>query len=93
MLLQMKRTTIMLDDDLMRRAKQSAAKRGITLTALIDEAVRERLARKPTPADKDDWVLPTFGDPNGKVAPGFDITDGASVQEFLDRGLPIEKLR
>lgn len=93
MLLQMKRTTIMLDDDLMRRAKSTAAERGITLTALIDEAVRERLARKEAVGAGDDWVLPAFGDPNGRVAPGFDITSNESIQEFLDEGLSIEQLR
>jgi hypothetical protein len=89
----MKRTTIRLDDELMRRAKSSAAERGITLTALIEEALRERLARKGAVNEGDDWVLPAYGDPNGKVAPGFDITSNESMREFMDRGLPIEKLR
>jgi hypothetical protein len=38
-------------------------------------------------------VLPAFGDPNGRVAPGFDITSNESIQGFLDEGLSIEQLR
>lgn len=93
MLKHMKRTTVRLDDDLMHQAKQSAAKRGITLTALIEEAIRERLARKPAGESGSDVVLPSFGSPDGRVAAGFDVADNAAVREFLDGGVPFEQLR
>jgi hypothetical protein len=93
MLLHMQRTTIRLDDDLMRSAKRSAADRGITLTALIDEAIRERLARRDTAGVAGDWDLPTWGDGTGRVAPGVDFTSNESIQDFLDEGLSIEQLR
>lgn len=38
------RTIISLDDDLHRRAKAYAAEQGTTLTALVEEALRTRLA-------------------------------------------------
>lgn len=38
------RTIISLDDDLHRRAKTYAAEHGTTLTALVEEALRARLA-------------------------------------------------
>jgi hypothetical protein len=38
------RTIITLDDDLHRRAKEYAAKTGTTLTALVQEALRAKLA-------------------------------------------------
>ena len=39
------RTTIRLDDTLLRDAKSYAAAAGMTLTALIEESLRARMAR------------------------------------------------
>lgn len=53
------RTIISLDDELHRRAKSYAAQQGTTLTALVEEALRARLAErsgKRRPAVR----LPTF---------------------------------
>ena len=44
------RTIISLDDDLHRRAKAYAAKTGTTLTALVEEALRAKLAARPRAA-------------------------------------------
>lgn len=41
------RTTMIIDDQLLKRAKQAAAGRGITLSALVEEALRAALARDP----------------------------------------------
>ena len=40
------RTIITLDDDLHRRAKAFAVKTGTTLTALVEEALRAKLAAR-----------------------------------------------
>jgi hypothetical protein len=40
------RTIISLDDELHRRAKSYAAEHGTTLTALVEEALRTRLAER-----------------------------------------------
>ena len=45
------RTTIRLSDELMREAKREAAKSGMTLTAIIEESLRERLARSLASAE------------------------------------------
>jgi hypothetical protein len=43
-------TTLRLDDELYRRAKAVAAEQGMSLTRLVEEAIRERLNRAaPTP--------------------------------------------
>lgn len=43
-------TTLRLDDELYRRAKAAAAEQGMSLTRLVEEAIRERLNRPaPTP--------------------------------------------
>lgn len=53
------RTIISLDDELHRRAKSYAAEHGTTLTALVEEALRARLAeRRSTRRPK--VRLPTF---------------------------------
>lgn len=39
------RTTLRLPDDLLKEAKKRAAERGTTLTALVEEALREALSR------------------------------------------------
>lgn len=53
------RTTLNLNDDLARRAKKAAADRGTTLTALIEDALREKLTRPAFPRGKR-RVLRTF---------------------------------
>jgi plasmid stability protein len=40
-----RRTQLLLDDDLHRRLRETAAERGISLGALIREAIDEKLAR------------------------------------------------
>ena len=45
----MARTTILIDDALLFEAKQLAAQRGTTLTAVLQEALRSYLAANRTP--------------------------------------------
>lgn len=42
--------TLRLDDDLHRRAKMEAARRGITLTRLIEEGLRAQLEQPVEPS-------------------------------------------
>ena len=75
------RTTVRLDDALLREAKKRAAERGTTLTALFEEALREKLARAERPAGAgESRPLPTFAG-NGPL-PGVDLHDTAAL---LDR--------
>ena len=77
------RTTIRLDDPLLREAKREAARSGMTLTALIEEALRERLARTASKAEPRSRVrLPTF---RGRgVAPGVDLDDSAALLDLME---------
>lgn len=43
------RTTLNLDDRLLRGAKKLAAERGVTLTSIVEEALREVLAEPSRP--------------------------------------------
>ena len=73
------RTIITLDDDLHRRAKAYAARSGISLTRLVEEALRARLAAGRG-AVKAPVTLPVFC--------GDGLQDGVSLDhmgEVLDR--------
>jgi hypothetical protein len=79
------RTTIRLDDQLLAEAKAIAARSGRTLTEVIEDALRESLARygsgkdgrKPKPI-----ALPTF---KGKgLQPGVDLDSSAALLDLMD---------
>lgn len=76
------RTIINLDDDLHRRAKTYAARIGKTLTGLVEEALRIRLAR-PDVRRRGEVRLPTFrGD---GLQPGVNLEDMDTVYDRMDR--------
>jgi hypothetical protein len=55
------RTTLVIDDDVFALAKQQAALRGETLSALVSAALRESF-REPKPgAQTREFVMPVFG--------------------------------
>jgi len=75
------RTTIRLDDDLLREAKAYAAANGSSLTAVIEDALRERLARRREPPRR--VTLPVFRG-GGGLQPGVDLDDTASLLDLLE---------
>ena len=77
------RTTVRLDDHLLREAKQLAARSGRTLTAVIEDALRELLARSKKPRKRSRVELPTFRG-NGPL-PGVDLDDGASLLDVMEK--------
>jgi hypothetical protein len=81
MLLHM-RTTVRLDDALGRAAKVRAAEQGITLTQLIDESLRERLARRGEAAGTRRVDLPAYGE--GGVLSGVDLSDNRALRDLID---------
>jgi hypothetical protein len=76
------RTTIRLDDHLLKEAKQFAARTGRTLTAIIEDALREALSRSHKRQKLARVKLPTF---RGRgLRPGVDLDDTASLLEIMD---------
>ena len=75
------RTTVSIDDDVLRRAKRRAADEGRTLGDLITDTLRERLARQRAP-DRERYVAVTSGE--GGTLPGVDITNNAAVRDLMD---------
>jgi hypothetical protein len=77
------RTTIRLDDDLLRDAKRHAAATGRTLTALIEDALRETLGRRRKPDARPRLRLKTAG--SSGTQPGVDLDDSAALLDLMDR--------
>jgi predicted transcriptional regulator len=76
------RTTLRLDEHLMQQAKRLAAETGRTLTAVIEDALRESFARRMSPQPKRKIKLPTFD--SGGLMPGVDIDNSASLLDIME---------
>jgi hypothetical protein len=75
------RTTINIDDELLAQAKQVAARTGRSLTAVVEDALRESLHRRAHTYSRD-VELPTFG--RGGVQPGVDLDDSTALLDLMD---------
>jgi hypothetical protein len=76
------RTTVRLDDALVREAKVRAAEQGITFTQLLDESLRERLAARPRPKKAGPFRLRSYG--KRGTRPGVDLDDNRAVRDLMD---------
>jgi hypothetical protein len=78
----MMRTTIRLEESLFAEAKQRAARGGITLTALIEQALRESFGRRQTTPLRRPVQITTWG--HGGALPGVDLDNSAALLEQMD---------
>jgi len=76
------RTTLTIADDLLAEYKQVAATTHRTLSYVIQDALRETLARRRTAAARQPVRLPVIG--GGGLLPGVDISDNARTLELLE---------
>jgi hypothetical protein len=77
------RTTIRLDDQLLKSAKRFAHETGQSLTKLIEDALRHALARRTTKPARKPIKLTTC---SGRgLHPGVDIDDSAALLAFMER--------
>ncbi|HBH80474.1 MAG TPA: DUF2191 domain-containing protein [Nitrospira sp.] len=76
------RTTINLPDDLMTQIKKLAASTHSTVTALIEETLREALARRRRAGRRAPMKLTTYGKQG--LLPGVDIDDTASLLDVME---------
>jgi hypothetical protein len=80
------RTTIRLDDSLLREAKKAAAESGRTLTDLIEEALRVTLSPRRGGGSRKRMRLPTF---RGRgPLPGVDLDDSAALLDRMEGRAP-----
>lgn len=76
------RTTLTIDDSLLAEYKRVAAETHRTLSYVIQDALRETLARRREAAARQPVRLPLIG--GGGVQPGVDLDDNARVLELLE---------
>lgn len=76
------RTTIRLDKQLLVEVKQLAAQTGQTQTAIIEEALRQMLARRQYMVERTPVNLVTVSG-NG-LQSGVDLDDSAALLDLMD---------
>jgi hypothetical protein len=76
------RTTIRLDDALLVEVKQIAARSDKTLTSVIEDALREMLARQRKTEERTPVKLTTVS--GGGLQPGVDLDDSAALLSLME---------
>jgi predicted transcriptional regulator len=77
------RTTIRLDDELLANVKRLAAETGRTVTAVIEDALRQALAQRRALRRQKAPELPTF---RGRgLRAGVDLDDSAALLDHMER--------
>ena len=86
------RTTVRLQDGLLRRAKKYAAEHELTLTYLLDQGLRKVLDEKipghNQTSKRKTFKLTVFG--RGGLLPGIDPTSNAQMLDIAD-GLDVPR--
>jgi hypothetical protein len=78
------RTTIRLDEALLRETKERAARTGQTMTAVIEHALRASFASSSVARHRATTVLPTVGGTG--LQPGVDLDDSAALLDLMEGG-------
>jgi hypothetical protein len=76
------RTTIRLHPDVLAAAKKLAVDTDRTLTEVIEDALREVIARRREPDKRRRIRLPVFG--KGGPRPGVDLNCNASLLDLME---------
>jgi hypothetical protein len=79
------RTTIHIPDDLFSEVKKLSAESHTTVTALVEDALRERLSRRRQKSQCKPLRLTTYG--KGGLQPGVDLDDSAALLDLMEAGL------
>jgi hypothetical protein len=78
------KTTIEIQSELLRKAKETARKEGKTLRALVEEGLRRVVAERAAPKRKRRFRFRTFKG-NG-LQPGIDITNWEQIRAIIYEG-------
>jgi plasmid stability protein len=76
------RTTLVLDDDLLRQAKIRAAQQNVTVSEIVNRALREKLDQEEPEAPP--FMMVTYG--RGRPPVDHEPADFAARLEEEDRG-------
>ncbi len=74
------KTTLNLDDRLLHAAKELAAKRRVTLTSIVEDALRVALSERPS-AERSAIEWPTV---SGKAPPAIDVSDRDELYDRME---------
>jgi hypothetical protein len=77
------RTTVRLEPNLLDRARREAARRGTTLTALIEQGLQTVLRRPVAVANRPRIKLP-ISPRAGGVRAGIDLDDSSGLADVMD---------
>ena len=77
------RTTFIIDDDLMRRVKEKAARSGKTITAIVEEALTKDIAGDSI--ERKNFTL-HWNPVDGPPLPGIDLSDRDALYEMMEKG-------
>jgi len=77
------RTTVRLDETLMKKARSEAARRGMTLTALIEKGLRLVLAEPVKATERHHVNLPVCSREGGTL-PGVDLGNAADPLDRME---------
>lgn len=83
------RTTLTIDDGLLRQLRQKALDTGKPFKLVVNETLRAGL-EKPATAARPRYVCPTFS--TGPLAPGVDLSKANQLAAALDDQELIKKL-
>jgi predicted transcriptional regulator len=75
------RTTMRIDDDLLRRAKKRAAAEGRTLTSVLEDALALIVAKPKARSQKRARV--PVSQASGGVLPGIDLNRSSDLEEVM----------
>ena len=75
------RTTVRINDNLLKRAKNQAANQGRTLTSLIEEGLALVLT-EPKKGSRERVVLPV-SKATGGIQPGIDLNNSSDLEEVM----------
>lgn len=75
------KTTLEIDDRLLARARRHASAHGMTLRAVVEEALRARLATRPEAHAPYSFSPPTV---RGSRPPVIDVADRNALYDLLD---------
>jgi len=77
------RTTVRLEESLLRRARQEAERRGVTLTSVLEQGLQLALRRPLRRSERSIVTLPECR-AGGGITAGVDLNDSASLLDRLE---------
>ena len=78
------RTTVRLDDELLKETKRFAAEHGRTVTSLVEDGLREILSRRTGTAAA--WPVRLHTVAGSGLRDGVDLDDSVALLEHMEKG-------